>query len=220
MEVISGTHPRWIWLRKASTVTVPTGMRAVVVVVHPSDTSFTHSCAAAAIKGLRTAGHEVTVLDLYAMGFQPAMTEVERHAYHGQAPVVDPLVAESVEAVRTAEMLVFVYPTWWSSMPAMLKGWLEKVMLPNVAFVFDAAGRVRPGLTRVGTIVGISSYGSPRRYVRILNDNGRRTLLRALRLNTGWRTRRRWLPMYSVDASSHAERAAFVDRVERSMARL
>jgi len=195
-------------------------MRATVVLVHPSPTSFTHSCAAAAERGLQSAGHEVTTLDLYAMGFQPAMTDAERQAYHGEQPVIDPLVAESVAAVQQAEMLVFVYPTWWSGMPAMLKGWLEKTMLPGVAFVFDKRGRVRPGLQTVRHIVGISSYGSSRAYVKAINDNGRRTLLRALRLNTGWRTKRLWLPMYSIDGSTPERRAAFVASVEKSMAAL
>lgn len=160
------------------------------------------------------------MLDLYALGFQPAMTDEERHAYHGDEPVLDPLVAQSVEAVRQAEILVFAYPTWWSGPPAMLKGWLEKVMLPGVAFVFDEAGKVRPGLTHVRTIVGISSYGSSRLSVKLINDNGRRILMRALRLNTGWRTRRRWLSFYAIDASTPQSRAAFIERVGRRMSAL
>ncbi|MCU1396727.1 MAG: putative oxidoreductase [Ilumatobacteraceae bacterium] len=189
----------------------------LVVVTHPVPTSFTHATAEAAVRGLRDAGHEVTVLDLYAMGFQPAMTEPERHAYHGEDPVVDPLVAESVAAVQACDTMVFVYPTWWSGLPAMLKGWLEKTMVPGVAFVFDAQGKVHPGLQRVQMIVGISSYGSSQTYVRLVNDNGRRILLRALRLNTGWRTRRHWLPFYSADSATPQRRAEFIATVERQM---
>lgn len=195
-------------------------MRAVVVVVHPIDTSFTHSCAAAAVRGLEAGGHSVQVLDLYASGFQPAMSDAERHAYHGDQPVLDPLVGQYVAAVREAQMLVFVYPTWWSGLPAMLKGWLEKVMLPGVAFVFDDAGKVRPGLKNVRVIVGISSYGSPRPYVALVNDNGRRILLRALRLNTGLRTKRHWLGFYRSDTAGSEARAAFIDRVQHEMSRL
>ncbi|CAB4880154.1 unannotated protein [freshwater metagenome] len=193
-------------------------MRALVVVTHPAETSFTRATCDAATRGLIRAGHTVTVLDLYSMGFQPAMTNAERAAYHEANPVVDPLVAESVAAIRQAEMLVFVYPTWWSGLPAMLKGWLEKTMLPDVAFVFDADHRVRPGLTKVRRIVGISSYGSARTYVKAINDNGRRTLLRALRLNTGLRTRSTWLAFYSIDSSTAEQRGAFIERVERKMA--
>jgi putative NADPH-quinone reductase len=195
-------------------------MRAVVVVTHPNAQSFTRASCDAAVRGLERGGHEVTVLDLYAMGFQPAMSNAERVAYHGDNPIVDPLVAQSVAALRQAQMLVFVYPTWWSDLPAMLKGWLEKTMLPDVAFVFNDDHRVRPGLTHVRRIVGISSYGSSRTYVKAVNDNGRRTLMRALRLNTGVRTRSLWLPFYAIDSSTAERRAEFLTKVETRMASL
>lgn len=195
-------------------------MRAIVVLTHPREQSFTRATCDAAVRGLTSAGHDVTTLDLYAMSFQPAMSDAERLAYHGDDPIIDPLVARSVEALRAAEILVFVYPTWWSGLPAMLKGWLEKTMLPGVAFFFDADHRVRPGLTRVRHIVGISSYGSSRMYVKAINDNGRRMLMRALRLNTGLRTRCAWLALYSIDTSTLDQRTAFINRVERRLATL
>ena len=53
---------------------------------------------------------------------------------------------------------MFVYPTWWSGLPAILKGWLERVMVPGVGFTFDSrTGKVKPGLTHVRRIVGIST---------------------------------------------------------------
>ncbi|MEO6123055.1 MAG: NAD(P)H-dependent oxidoreductase [Ilumatobacteraceae bacterium] len=195
-------------------------MRALVVLCHPSEDSFSRSMCDAAVRGLDRGGHEVDVLDLYAVGFQPVMTEADYHAYHSETPVIDPLVAESVAMVRRAEILVFVYPTWWSSLPAMLKGWLEKTMVPGVAFVFNDAGKVRPGLKSVQRVVGISCYGSPRRYVHVINDNGRRILLRALRLNTGLRTRRMWLPFYAIDSSTPEQRSAFLISVETKLAAL
>lgn len=195
-------------------------MRVVVVVAHPNGDSLIHSCAAVAVAALERNLHEVTVVDLYADGFQPAMTAAEHVAYHGPTPIIDPLVTRSATAVGAAEMLVFVYPTWWSTLPAMLKGWLEKTMVPGVAFVFDQDNKVRPALTRVRHIVGISTYGSSRSYVRLVNDNGRRTLLRALRLNTGLRTRATWLALYGVDSSSGDERQEFLDRIDRRLAKL
>ncbi len=195
-------------------------MRAVVVLTHPRELSFTRATCDAAVRGLHRGGHEVTVLDLYAMPFQPAMTRAERDAYHGDNPIVDPHVATSVDALREADILVFVYPTWWSGLPAMLKGWLEKTMIPGVAFVFNEDHRVRPGLKRVRHIVGISTYGSSRMYVKAINDNGRRTLMRALRLNTGLRTRGTWLGFYSVDSSTPEQRTAFINEVEKRMSSL
>ena len=101
----------------------------------------------------------MTTLDLYALGFAPAMSLEERRAYHGEQPLLDPMTVAHAELVQRADVLVFVYPTWWSGPPAVLKGWLERVLVPGVAFRFDAAGKVKPALTNVRRIVGISTYG-------------------------------------------------------------
>jgi len=192
-------------------------MQVVVVLAHPNSDSFSHAIADRASAGLRGAGHEVQVLDLYALGFRAAMSLDDHVAYHGDHPAIDPMVADHGALVLGADALVFVYPTWWSSLPAILKGWLERVMLPGVAFVFNDNGKVRPGLTNVRRIVGISTYGSPRSYVRLINDNGRRTLTRALRLNTGLRTRTSWLGLYAIDSATPTQRSEFLDRVEQKM---
>ena len=92
------------------------------------------------------------MLDLYAVGFAAAMSPEERHAYHGDEPIIDPLVAEHAALVLRADALVFVYPTWWSGLPAILKGWLERVMVPGVGFRFDERSvGSDPGSTGCGT---------------------------------------------------------------------
>jgi putative NADPH-quinone reductase len=159
----------------------------------------------------------VTVLDLYAEEFRTAMSHDERLAYHGDRPLLDPMAERHAGIVKHAEALVFVYPTWWSTLPAILKGWLERVLVPGVGFVFDEHNHVRRGLTNIRRVVGISTYGSPWLYVKALNDNGRRTLMRALRLNTALFTRRSWLALYEIDNSSLAQREAFLKRVDQKM---
>ncbi len=195
-------------------------MRAVVIVANPNPSSFSHAIAARLRGGLEASGHNVIVHDLYAEGFRAAMSAEERQAYHGDVPVVDPLVIEHITDLRDAHTLVFVYPTWWSSLPAVLKGWLERVMVPGVGFVFDERHKVRPGLTNVKRLVGVATYGSSWRSVKLINDNGRRTILRALRLSTSVRTRSTWLPLYGMDSLGVSDRERFlvkVDRLARSL---
>ena len=192
-------------------------MQVVVVLAHPNADSFCHALAQRAVAGLTAAGHRAELVDLYALGVSAAMSAAEHAAYHGETPILDPLIQSHADLVRAAEALVFVYPTWWSSTPAILKGWLERVMVPGVAFVFNKDGKVRPGLTNVRHVIGVSTYGSPRVYVRLINDNGRRMITRALRLNTGLRTRRSWLGLYAIDTATADEREAFLQRVERKM---
>ncbi len=145
------------------------------------------------------------------------MTNDERQAYHSTKPMLDPIVERHAAMVKQAGALVFIYPTWWSTMPAILKGWLERVMVPGIGFVFDEHHHVRRGLINVHRIIGISTYGAPWFYVKAIHDNGRRTLLRALRLNTALFTRTSWLALYKMDTRTAEQRATFLRRVERKM---
>ena len=196
-------------------------MQALLVIAHPCTDSFTHAASRAAIAGLERAGHDVDTIDLYADGFRAAMSREERIAYHTDEPICDDQIRDHAERVCGAELLVFVYPTWWSGLPAILKGWLERVMVPGVGFCFDErTGKIRPGLEQVRRIVGISTYGSPRRYILAVNDNGRRMLTRALRMSCRARTRTTWLGLYAMDTTTDDDRRGFLDRVEQRMALL
>jgi putative NADPH-quinone reductase len=194
-------------------------VRVVVVFAHPGVDSFGRAICDTVVRSAEAAGHEVRELDLYRLGFRAEMTADERRAYHDRQPIIDAALQPHVDAVRWAEALVFVYPTWWSSMPAIMKGWLERVMVPGVGFVFDETGRVRPGMHHVRRIAGFSTYGGSWLTTRLVNDNGRRILMRALRISTGLRTRSTWRALYGMDDATDAERAAFLRRCERAVAR-
>ena len=178
--------------------------------------AFQRVCQAAA-----GAGHEVSAIDLDEIGFSCAMSPAERAAYHEPEPIVTDVIAEHVAAVRATEALVFVYPTMASTVPPRLKGWLERVMLPGVAFVFDEkTERVRPGLRRVRRVLGVATYDEHRLRAELQADNGRRIILRALRLNTGFSTRTGWVGLYGRASATTAERDAFLAAAERKAATL
>lgn len=195
-------------------------MRALLLLAHPNPDSFAHAVAARVASTLRDLDHEVIVRDLYAEGFRAAMSVEEHIAYHGDDPVIDPMVAEHIEDLRRADTLIVVYPTWWSSMPAILKGWCERVMVPGVGFVFNADGKVRPGITNIRRIIGISTYGSSWWYVRGICDNGRRTIMRSMRLSTGWRTRANWFALYRMDTRTPEHREAFLARCDQGIRKI
>lgn len=188
-------------------------MTALVVIAHPDAASFTHAAARAAIDGLRHAGHDVDVIDLYAEGFGAALSADEHRAYATDEPIIDDAVRRSAARVGGAEILVFCYPTWWSAMPAILKGWIDRTLVRGVAFRFDERQRVRPAMTHVRRVVGISTYGSSKLYVKLINDNGRRIVFRTIRANAGLFTRANWLAMYSLDTATDGQRQRFLATV-------
>jgi len=159
--------------------------------------------------------HDLYRFDLYADGFDPAMTADEHRAYLTDNPISDPLVRRYADAVLDSEALVFVYPTWWAGLPAILKGWMERVLVRGVAFDFDEQNRLRPQMQHVKRLAGVTTYGSNRLAVALTADGGRRTLGRTMRMSTGTRTRTTWLGLYGIDSASDAQRTAFLDRVHR-----
>lgn len=196
-------------------------MRALLVVADPRQSGFIDECATAAANGLMRAGHNVDVLDLYAIGFVAAMSTEERLAYDTDRPIIDAQVRDHADAVLRSEILVFVYPTISSGLPAIMKGWLERVLVPGVGFVFDEpSGKVRPGLRSVRRIVGISTHDASRTHVLRTNDNARRVLTRALRMSCGLRARPTWIAWYDADLTSATGRQRFLDRVQARAATL
>ncbi len=171
----------------------------------------------AAIAGLKEAGHSVSLIDLAHDEFDPVMSKSEWDVYISGSGEVPVGLERYVELVKKSEIFVFVYPTWWSGLPAQLKGWLERVMMPGVAFQLNEKNKMRPTLTHVRRMYVLSTFGSPKPYVRLINNNGRRILVRAFRMSGSWRMRTTTLAMHQLDACTNAERFAFLKRIEKVM---
>lgn len=195
-------------------------MNALVIYSHPVEGSLCSAMRDAAVRGLQSAGHEVTVCDLAADGFDPVMSLQEWEKYMHHEMPEDPVLRRYIDVVLQSDIMVFVYPTWWSGLPAQLKGWLERVLVSGVAFRFNSSDRVRPGLNRLRRIHVISTFGSPKLYVRLVNDNGRRILNRALRLCGTHRVRTSHQGLYALDTSTNESRQKFLSDIEKKMASL
>lgn len=189
-------------------------MNALVVYCHPVEGSFCSAMRDSAIAGLVSAGHSVELIDLAADGFDPVMSEAEWILYIAGTGEIPTGLERYVELVKKSEIFVFVYPTWWSGLPAQLKGWLDRTMVPGVAFQLNVKNRMRPTLTHVRRVYVLSTFGSPKPYVRFINNNGRRILVRAFRLSGSWRMRSKTLGMHQLDACSNSDRVAFLNKIE------
>ena len=189
---------------------------------HPDPDSYSTALRTRAVAALEAAGNEVEIIDLYGIGFDPNLSSSEHEGYDTiAADHPDPVVAAHIEAVRAAHALVFIYPTWWSGLPAILKGWLDRTLLPGVAFTLSPGGdgstRVTPALDNITRLVGITTYGSGRADVLLLGDAGRRTVTRTVRLVCARRCRTTWLGLHRLDTASVEERVRFLDRVDTKL---
>lgn len=99
--------------------------RHIVVLCHPEQDSFNASVANTYSQTVRDHGHEVIVRDLYAMGFHPVLKSAERPGV-GSGHFQD--VEDELAIIRDTDVFVLVYPIWFGSAPAMLKGYVERVL--------------------------------------------------------------------------------------------
>ena len=191
-------------------------MKVLVVLAHPNPDSFSHAIVDRVVSTLANREHSVSVIDLYGLDYSPALTRAELSAYPTSEPAIDPMVIEHTRLIQECSTIVFVYPTWWSSMPAILKGWIDRTMLPGIAFSIDPQTlKLQPGLTNVRRLIGISTFGGPRLASLVVRDNGSKIVTRSLRAVCHRRCRSTWLRMFNVDSSTIVQREKFLRRVER-----
>ena len=136
-------------------------MKIVVLLGHPQPGSFNHSLVETVVATLERGGHDVVFHDLHAEGFDPAMTAAEIPT---DAPL-EPEIARHCEELAAAEGIVVVHPNWWGQPPAILKGWIDRVVRPGVAYRFlegDGGEGIPEGLLKVKTAVVLNTSNTKR----------------------------------------------------------
>ena len=195
-------------------------IRALVVYCHPDPASFSAAVRDQVLSDLKVAGAETRLHDLYADGFDPVLRCAELAAYLDTQRNRAGL-EQYVGDLTWCNTLIFIYPTWWHGMPAMLKGWLDRVLLPGVAFHLpDNAAPVRPALVGVTRLAVFTTGGATRLLTALVGSPGRRMLMRGVRAILSPRCRRCFAICYNIDRSTPAIRAAHLARVRRALSRL
>lgn len=195
-------------------------MRALVVYCHPRKGSFTEAVRDVVLRKLAEAGGETRLRDLYAEGFDPLLSERCHEIYEdtstNQAPV-----QSHCDDLQWADTLIFVYPTWWYGLPAMIKGWLDRVMVPGIAFLMPDATHsdIRPGLTHITRIAVFTTCGASRWLTFLIGSPGRRTLLRGVRLICAKGCKTAYAAHYLMDSSTAESRARHLATVGAKMER-
>jgi NAD(P)H dehydrogenase (quinone) len=194
-------------------------MRVHVVFAHPRADSFNAALHDTVVAALRGAGHDVDDLDLYADNFAPALSAEERGAYHtvgGNLAGIE----SYVERLRVAEALVISAPTWWYGLPAILKGYFDRVWVPGVAFNLQPhGGAITPGLTNIRKYAVVTTTGSPWWFMRLyMRDPGKMMLMRGMRRLFAPNVSMAYLCHYGTDTSTPERRRRFIARVQAAFA--
>lgn len=194
-------------------------MKALVVYCHPCPESFNAALRDTVVDALRSNGAEVRLLDLHDLGFDPVMSAEERRRYNEEGVNEEP-VADQLEHLFWCDTLVFVYPTWWFGLPAMLKGWLERVFVPHRTFRIPSEHETMQGrLTHIRQLAVVTTCGATWWLSKLIGEPGRKTVLRGIRALCHPRCRTLYMAHYRMDSSTPQSREAYLAAVADRLSR-
>jgi NAD(P)H dehydrogenase (quinone) len=135
-------------------------MQISVILAHPLPGSFNHAIADAVAGTLRRAGHRVAFHDLYHEKFDPLLPypEISRDAD------LPPAIAEHCREIAAADGIVIIHPDWWGMPPAVLKGWVDRILRPGVAYRFaetDSGEGIPEGLLAARSALVFNTSNTP-----------------------------------------------------------
>jgi NAD(P)H dehydrogenase (quinone) len=190
-------------------------MKALIIYAHPNPASFNAGIKETIVTELTAGGHDVRVRDLYEMNFNPVLSGLDIVSmYNGQTP--EDIAAEQRE-IEWADVLFLIYPTWWISMPAILKGYIDRVFSHGFAFKYGEEGAV--GLLKGKQGFVVQTTGSPEQMLAAMHLV--ESMEAAVQYGTlgfcGVETLAHKI-FYEVPGSTDAQRAAMLDDLKQLIA--
>ncbi|WP_138905526.1 NAD(P)H-dependent oxidoreductase [Streptomyces albidochromogenes] len=195
-------------------------MRAGVYLAHPRQGSFNHAVFDAVVEELRRRGSDVLAHDLCAEGFVPLLSADETGTVEEAARAHEAQVAMHRKEVATLDAMVFVHPNWWGMPPAVLTGWIQRVLAPGVAYKLGTAAGEPAGLLKAGRALVLNTSDTPAdREEREFGDPLQSIWSACVLPYVGVRDVRR-VVFRTVTDSTEEERAAWLDHARLHAAAL
>lgn len=130
-------------------------MRHLIIYAHPNENSLNHNLLNTVVETLQSQNHEIVVRDLYAIGFDPVLSLADMQGQR-MGKVSDDVHTEQ-EYISWADQISFIYPIWWTGLPAIMKGYIDRVFSYGFAYRYDQG--IQKGLLKGKTTVIINTHG-------------------------------------------------------------
>jgi len=196
-------------------------MKVTIVFNHPYEGSYCNAILNAVIKGLQKANHEIDLIHLDKDNFNPVMTSADLKAFIDKKPI-DPKVIEYKQRLEQADHLVFIFPIWWELMPALTKGFIDKVIFPGVAYDYMNASNIlmKPLLTNIKSVTMITTMNTPCWLYWLLFGNAiKKAMLLGTFFKMGYKNCK-WITFNKVKMVTQEKRTAWLTKLESRFASL
>ena len=135
-------------------------MKVSVVLAHPNRKSFNHAIARVVVNELKKKKHQIYFHDLYEEEFDPVLPyeEIEEDA------ILPDSIMNYCEEISISDGIVIIHPNWWGQPPAILKGWVDRVMRPNIAYSFlnaDSGENIPVGMLKAKAAIIFNTSDTP-----------------------------------------------------------
>ncbi|BDD06753.1 NAD(P)H-dependent oxidoreductase [Aureibacter tunicatorum] len=188
-------------------------MKTLIVYNHPYEGSFCRAILDAVCEGLNNSGKEVDVIDLDKEEFDPVMRASDLKAFVQRKPI-DPKVLEYKARLESADHLIFIFPIWWELMPALTKGFIDKVIFPGLAYDYKENGLgMVPLLKNLKKVTMITTMNTPSiAYQWIFGNAVKKALLTGTFWKMGYKNRK-WISFNMVKQVSHQKREQWLNKL-------
>lgn len=191
-------------------------MKTVIVYNHPYEKSFCHAILEAAQKGAQQAGHEVDIIDLDKDKFNPVMTGEDLRGFVKHT-MVDEMSIDYFNRIKTADNLILIFPIWWEVMPAMMKGFIDKVFFPGSFYGYTESGKGMQTFFPNMKITIITTMNTPAPVYRFIFGNAiKNALIKGTFRKTGFKNVK-WISFNMVKGSTDQKRKDWLKKVEESI---
>lgn len=130
-------------------------MRHLIIYAHPNENSLNHSVLKTVVENLEAQYHEIVIRDLYTNGFDPVLSLTDMQGQR-MGKVSDDVKLEQ-DYISWAEQITFIYPIWWTGLPAIMKGYIDRVFSYGFAYCYDQG--IQKGLLKGKKAVIINTHG-------------------------------------------------------------
>lgn len=194
-------------------------MRVAIVFNHPYEKSYCNAILKAVTTGLRTAQHEIDLIHLDKDGFNPVMTSRDLKAFKDRTPI-DPQAIAYKQRLEKVDHLVFIFPIWWELMPAMTKGFIDKVIFPGIAYDYKSNGLMKKKWKNLQGLTVITTMNTPRVvYWLIFGNAVKKSIITGTFWKMGYKNRN-WISLNMVKSVSEKKRKKWLKRIENKFATL
>lgn len=195
-------------------------MKTLIIYNHPYEGSYNHAILESVVKGITRAQGKYEVIDLDKENFNPVMTSADLLGFV-KHQAVDPIAISYAEKIKEADHLVFIFPIWWEMMPALTKGFIDKVIYPGLTYDYKENGISMVSLLpKLKSTTVITTMNTPKIMYKLTYGNALKKALIKGTFKKSSMKNVNWISLNMVKMSKVEKRQKWLKNIEQKFANM